>query len=107
MTVLSPAIPGTIPLMPPLNPAKKCGSIKPVTMRTSASTKWRLTRAGVPSRIVRVLDSRDDSGAFVLKAGNMRRFDDRGVVVGQIDRQVSLAISEIDIHTATQSNRTF
>ena len=48
----NPATPGTSPLMPPLNPAKKCGSMKPVTMRTSASTAILLTRAGVPSRIV-------------------------------------------------------
>ncbi|CFO28750.1 Uncharacterised protein [Staphylococcus aureus] len=33
-----PAIPGMIPLGPPENPAKKCGSIKPVTILKSAST---------------------------------------------------------------------
>ena len=33
-----PARPGAIILGPPLNPAKKCGSTKPVVMRRSAFT---------------------------------------------------------------------
>src|ERR1035441_4237090 len=51
MMVFSPATPGMMPLTPPLNPAKKCGSMNPVTMRTSASTAWRLMSAGVPSLV--------------------------------------------------------
>ena len=38
-TVSSPASPGATILGPPLNPAKKWGSTKPVVIRTSASTQ--------------------------------------------------------------------
>ena len=51
ITVSSEAQPGMMPLIPPLNPAKKCGSMKPVMIRTSASTSSRLRRAGDPFRI--------------------------------------------------------
>ena len=36
--VRMPAMPGLMPLGPPENPAKKCGSMNPVTIRKSAST---------------------------------------------------------------------
>ena len=49
--VFVPAHPGMIPFGPPLKPAKKCGSMKPVTIRRSASTTRRLSVAGVPSFI--------------------------------------------------------
>ena len=37
ITVCKCATPGMMPFGPPLNPAKKCGSMKPVMIRTSAS----------------------------------------------------------------------
>jgi hypothetical protein len=37
-TVFRPTSPGATILAPPLNPAKKCGSTKPVVMRTSATS---------------------------------------------------------------------
>src|SRR5437867_2928327 len=54
----------------------------------------------------RVLDRSDDGGPFVAQPGNVRWFDHGGLAVGQIDSQMSLAIGEIDIHTATQSDHT-
>ncbi len=48
-TVSSPASPGATSLGPPEKPAKKCGSTKPVVMRTSASTHSRLRNTGTPS----------------------------------------------------------
>ena len=49
ITVRSPARPGTTIFGPPLKPAKKCGSTKPVVMRTSASTHTRFSSSGTPS----------------------------------------------------------
>jgi len=40
-----------MPFTPPLNPAKKCGSINPVMIRRSASTMCLLSSAGVPSAV--------------------------------------------------------
>ena len=48
-TVSSPARPGATSLGPPESPAKKCGSTKPVVMRTSASTQARLSHTGTPA----------------------------------------------------------
>ena len=45
-TVSSPARPGATSLGPPLKPAKKCGSTKPVVIRTSASTQSRFRNTG-------------------------------------------------------------
>ena len=44
--VASPARPGATIFGPPLKPAKKCGSTKPVVMRTSASSQCRLSQIG-------------------------------------------------------------
>ena len=46
IVVLIPARPGATSFGPPLKPAKKCGSTKPVVMRTSASTQRRLSQTG-------------------------------------------------------------
>ena len=48
MVVRNPASPGATSFGPPLNPAKKCGSTKPVVMRTSASTQCRFNQTGTP-----------------------------------------------------------
>ena len=48
-TVSRPARPGVTILGPPLKPAKKCGSTKPVVSRTSASVHSRLRKSGTPS----------------------------------------------------------
>ena len=49
MTVSSPARPGATIFGPPLNPAKKCGSTKPVVILKSDSThpRFRSTRTPV------------------------------------------------------------
>ena len=47
-TVSSPASPGATIFGPPENPAKKCGSTKPVVIRRSASSQWRQSRVGTP-----------------------------------------------------------
>ena len=44
--VAMPASPGATILGPPLNPAKKCGSTKPVVIRRSAATHSRSSRTG-------------------------------------------------------------
>ena len=46
--VSSPARPGATSFGPPLNPAKKCGSTKPVVILTSASTQARFNQTGTP-----------------------------------------------------------
>ncbi len=50
--VSRPAKPGATSFGPPENPAKKCGSTKPVVIRTSASTHSRLSWTGTPSPMV-------------------------------------------------------
>ena len=55
ITVSSPARPGATIFGPPLKPAKKCGSTKPVVMRTSAPSQKRLSHSpdagdGAPGR---------------------------------------------------------
>ena len=52
-TVASPASPGATILGPPLKPAKKCGSTKPVVIRRSASTQSRLSSTGTSPTIPR------------------------------------------------------
>ena len=47
------ATPGATTLRPPDHPAMKCGSTRPVAMRTSASTKRRSSLTGVPRVVVR------------------------------------------------------
>ena len=47
-TVSSPASPGVTSFGPPLKPAKKCGSTKPVVIRRSASTQREQTCTGTP-----------------------------------------------------------
>ena len=61
-TVSSPARPGATIFGPPLNPAKKCGSTKPVVMRTSASTQRRFSQ----HRHVAVRGAKRDQGAAVV-----------------------------------------
>ena len=48
MIVRKPAKPGATIFGPPLKPAKKCGSTKPVVMRKSASTQVRFSQTGTP-----------------------------------------------------------
>ena len=48
MMVSKPARPGATIFGPPLNPAKKCGSTKPVVMRTSASIHALSSHTGMP-----------------------------------------------------------
>ena len=47
-TVSVCATPGMMPFGPPLNPAKKCGSMNPVMIRTSALARCVLMSAGAP-----------------------------------------------------------
>ena len=60
--VSSPASPGATIFGPPLKPAKKCGSTKPVVMRRSAATHSRASATGTsstsPSRTRRRLVAR-------------------------------------------------
>ena len=51
-TVSSPARPGATIFGPPLKPAKKCGSTKPVVMRMSASIQIRFSDTGTPVVVV-------------------------------------------------------
>ena len=52
MTVARPATAGTTIFGPPLNPANRCGSMKPVSRRTEAFKKCLLIHTGVPRGVV-------------------------------------------------------
>ena len=49
--VRKPAAPTDMHFTPPLKPASLCGSMQPVTMRTSASTATRLRVMGMPRAV--------------------------------------------------------
>ena len=80
-TVSSAASPGATSLGPPENPAKKCGSTKPVVIRTSASVHSRFSHTGTPAPKVPIQASRRRSRASWLtmrtlsttSSPNMRR----------------------------------
>ena len=64
--VAMPASPGATILGPPLNPAKKCGSTKPVVIRRSAATHSRSSRTGTSPTIPKVDLARVVAGVVVL-----------------------------------------
>ena len=43
----------------------------------------------------------EDGGFFVRNGYNMERLDDGGEVIGQIDREVTLAVCELYMHCLT------
>ena len=66
MTVARPASPGATIFGPPLKPAKKCGSTKPVVIRTSACRNSRFRCTATPLDVVPTASSVDGSRASWL-----------------------------------------
>ena len=102
--VSSPASPGATIFGPPEKPAKKCGSTKPVVIRTSAATQSLLSQTGTaaPSRPIQVSEPSSRASWLTTRtesttsAPNMRRSSS-----SVLPRWVPVATS-----TTTSSSRT-